>query len=278
MTGHPANPLLGNLRRIANETAELPGIRQVAKPLYRRMFSRHRNGNAYMGVYPTYEAALDAAPHVLPTSYDTQAAGLLYRDRIQRIAVSDYPLLHWLSRLFQAGHRRLFDLGGHIGISYYGFRRYLDYPPDLKWLVHDMPSVVEAGREWADKHDTSRQLSFAADVDDADGQDVLISNGALQYLDYSLPELLTRLPQPPPNILVNLTPMHPDRSFFTLQNLGAAICPYRITAVPEFTDQMAALGYAVIDRWESFERHVRLPFESQHSIDRYYGFYLRRND
>ncbi len=277
MTGHSSNPLLGNLRRIANETAELPGVRQLAMPLYRRMFSRHRHGNAYMGVYPTYQAALDAAPRVLPTSYDSQAAGELYRERLERVAVSDYPLMHWLTRLFATGQRQLFDLGGHIGISYYGFRRYLDYPSDLRWLVHDTPCVVEAGRQWATGHDQWRQLSFADTVDDADGRDVLISSGALQYLDYSLSELLDSLTRPPPHVLVNLTPMHPDRSYFTLQNLGAAICPYRIAAVPEFIDEMKALGYAVVDRWESFERHVRLPFEPRHSIDRYYGFYLQKS-
>ena len=277
MSGLSPNPLRGNLRRIANETAELPGFRQLAKPLYRRMFSHNRNGNAYLGVYPSFQAAMDAAPQNLPTSYDNDVAGQLYRDRLQRVTVSDYPLIHWLQQLFAAGRRRVFDLGGHIGVSYYSFRQYLDYPADLHWLVHDTPSVVETGREWALQNDPWRQLGFAATANEASDREILIASGSLQYLDYSLPELLGRLADAPQHVLVNTTPMHPERSYFTLQNLGSAICPYRITAVPEFVEEMRAVGYEVIDRWESFERHLRLPFEPLHSIDRYYGFYLRRD-
>lgn len=275
MVEHPTNHLGRNLRRIANDSAELPGIRLIAKPLYRRMFRRNRSGNAYLGIYPTYQQALAHAPGVLPSTYDNAASGGLYHDRLDRVRMSDYPLLYWLSRLLAAGQRQLFDLGGHIGISYYGFRRYLDYPADMRWLVHDMPSVMDAGRRWANSHDPSGQLSFRGTRDDADGCDVLMSSGALQYLDYSLAELLERLRNPPPHVLVNLTPMHPERSYFTLQNLGTAICPYRVTAVPRFIADMQALGYCAIDRWESFERQLRLPFEPGYSIDRYYGFYFR---
>src|SRR3546814_9186296 len=83
-------------------------------------------------------------------------------------------------------------------------------------------SVMAAGRRWAQGHDAERQLSFTDSVEHADGQDILLSTGALQYLDYTLPELLQRLRRKPRHVLVNLTPMHPDRSFFTLQNLSIA--------------------------------------------------------
>lgn len=86
---------------------------------------------------------------------------------------------------------------------------------------------MAAGREWALQHDPERRLSFADSRDAADGTQLLLSTGALQYLDYSLPEFLQRLQRPPPHVLVNLTPMHPSRGYFTLQNLGIAIWPYR---------------------------------------------------
>lgn len=273
----PRRTLARNLRRIANETAELPGVRLLAKPVYRRMFRRHRHGNAYYGVFDTYAQAQEHAPPTLPNSYDNDASGRMYRDQLNRIRVSDYPLVHWLSRLFAAGERRIFDLGGHIGVSYYGFSHYLDYPQDLRWQVHDMPRVLDAGREWAATHDPQRRLSFTDRREDADGCDILLSSGALQYLDYELPDLLRRLKRPPAHVLINLTPMHPSRGYFTLQNLGIAICPYRVSAVPQFVTDMAALGYHVADRWESFERELRVPFEPEYSIDRYYGFYFHRD-
>lgn len=265
------------LRRIANETAELPGIRWLAKPLYRRMFRRpYRDGNAYFGAYATYAQALEHAPQALPTSYDIATAGQMYRDRHDRIRVSDYPVVYWLSRLLSEGQRRVFDLGGHIGVSYYGFRGYLDYPTDLCWCVHDVPAIVATGRAWATEHDPQQHLHFSESADDADGQDVLISSGALQYLEYSLPELLQKLRTSPPHVLINLTPMHPSRSYFTLQNIGKAVLPYRVSSVPQFVAAMEALGYSVQDRWQSFERHLRVPFETACTLESYSGFYFRK--
>jgi putative methyltransferase (TIGR04325 family) len=184
--------------------------------------------------------------------------------------------VYWLGRLLAEGQRRVFDLGGHIGVSYYGFGNYLEFPDDLQWQVHDTPATMAAGREWARDHDPARRLGFADSPDAADGQDVLVASGVLQYLDYTLPELLGRLAAPPPHVLLNQTPMHPGKGYFTLQHIGIAICPYRVMAAPGFLADMQALGYRVVEHWEAYERHIRVPFEPQCSIDCYRGFYFRR--
>lgn len=266
------------LARIANAVAELPGIRKLAEPLYRRQFLRFRRpGNACYGVFDTHaEARALAQSRQAPASYDLDDAGRLYRERLERIVVSDYPSIYWLSKLLAAGERRVFDLGGHIGISYYGFRRYIDYPANLQWLVHDLPAMARAGRAHALLHDPEQRLAFCDRPEEADGCDVLFTSGALQYLDYTLPELLQRLERAPSHVLVNLTPMHPDRSYFTLQNIRIAICPYRVTAVPEFIAGMEALGYALVDHWQSLERSFRIPFRHGHDVDSYHGFYFAR--
>ncbi len=273
------NSVRSRLNGIARDASELPLLRVLSRPIRRNLFRRpYREDNDYYGVYDSYAAAQTAASHLstraLPATYDTDAAGRLYRDHLKRIRVSDYPLVYWLGRLLADGHRRIFDLGGHIGISYYGFRHYLDYPTNLEWKVHDLNAVMAAGRKWAAEHDPSRQLAFVDAPEDADGQDILISTGALQYLDYSLPELLQRLPRKPRHILLNLTPMHPTHGFFTLQNMGFAICPYRIMAIPEFTAAMEALGYRMLDHWQSFERHLSIPFEPGCTVDSYHGFHF----
>lgn len=61
-------------------------------------------------------------------------------------------------------------------------------------------------------------------------------------------------------MLFNLVPMHPERTYFTLQNLGTAICPYRVTGIAPLLVDMATLGYAIQDRWELPERALRIPF------------------
>lgn len=266
------------LRRIANEIAQLPGINRLAQPLYRRLFVRQYFGaNSYYGAWPSFDQARANAPSALPSSYDFKAAGKMYRTELERITVSDYPLLFWLSKLLATGPRRLFDLGGHIGVKYYAFQRYLQYPEGLCWTVHDVAAVLAAGRQFAAENDAQRQLDFADSPDRVSGSDVLMATGSLQYLDYTLAELLARVPLRPAHVLVNLTPMHPDRGYVTLQHIGIAICPYRVSAVPEFVASMQALGYAVVDHWASLERNVRVPFRPECDIDRYHGFYFRRD-
>lgn len=274
MTDRPeAQWLRDKLRHIANETAELPVIRRLAEPLYARMFARpHQLGNTYRGVYASHAEARAAAPHALPSSYDVSPTAAMYRDRTDRILVSDYPAVYWLGRLFGEGARRVFDLGGHMGISFRGFREYLQYPADLTWQVHDVPAVVTAGREMVAARPELSALSFADRAEDADGCDVLVSFGALQYLDYTLPDLLAILRDKPAHVVVNLTPMHPREHFFTLQNIGKAVLPYRVSSIDGFTSEMDAAGYDVRDHWQSRERAMRIPFSPAHSIDSYAGF------
>lgn len=272
---------LGN---IANELAQLPGMRRLARPFYRRQFRNPFNDkvNSYYGVYRTYDEAAAAASafasNALPASYDVRAASRAYRGQLDAIRVSDYPLVYWLARLFEQGCRQVFDLGGNIGVTYYGFDRYLRYPDDLRWQVLDMPVVMAAGRDWAREHDPAGRLGFAEAPEQADGADILLSSGALQYLDYSLPELLQRLARPPRHVLLNLTPVHPSRGYFTLQNLNFAVCPYRIMARPELVAGMEALGYRLVDEWRSQERNLSVPFETGYAIDNYSGFHFQRED
>lgn len=270
-------PYARKLRLIANEVAELPLVRSVAKPIYRRLFQRpSKDGLSYYGAFDSFAQALAQVPPTAVSGYNHESVKHWYRERHSRIRVSDYPVVYWLSRLFASGQHALFDLGGHTGVSYYGFRRYLSYPDHLRWTIHDTPSTVDAGRQWAVEHDPHGQLMFADSPKDADAQQILLTCGALQYLDYTLPELLGSLATPPTHVLVNLVPMHPSKGYVTLQNIGVAICPYRVMAVPAFVADMEALGYRTIDHWESHERRLRVPFEPACTIGSFHGFYFRR--
>ncbi|MFT3761212.1 MAG: methyltransferase, TIGR04325 family [Pseudoxanthomonas sp.] len=281
MEGTLPEGLRPRLARLLRESAELPGVSLLARPLYRRYFRRpYGHGNLYYGVFDSYAAAQKEASALsspgLPSSYDVAEAARMYRRQLQRVRACDYAAMFWLERMLADGARKVFDLGGHIGLAYYGFDRMMDLPADLDWCVHDVPQVMQAGREWAREQDPQRRLRFADDLLQADGCDLLISSGALQYLEYDLPELLQRMQRPPPHVLFNLTPMHPTKRYFTLQNLGIAVCPYRIESIEGLVAEMARMGYAVHDRWDLHERTLRIPFQPGHAIDRYYGFYFTR--
>lgn len=246
---------------------------------YRHRFATRRiSHNAYYGVYPDHASAVAAAPTSLPVGYDHAETALQYAAWTSRVFAFDYPAMLWLHRLFVEGNQSVFDFGGSIGIKYYAYRPYVHYPDALRWRVCDVPAVVAAGTEWASAHDTHAQLSLTDQCLDADGHDVLFASGSIQYLDYPLHELISALPQPPRHILITMLPLHRDRSFFTVQNMGTLYCAYRITAEAEFISQLSQLGYRVRDRWDQPDRQCVIPFHPEHRVDGYHGFLFSRAD
>lgn len=244
---------------------------------YRRRFATRKvDYNAYYGVYPDFATALAAAPASLPKGFDHAETALIYAARTRYVLACDYPAMFWLRRLFEEGSRSVFDFGGSIGIKYYAFRAYLDYPADLRWTVCELPSIAAAGRQWAAEHDEYHQLAFTQNRIDADGQDILFASGCIQYLDYPFRDLIAALRRPPRHILVTVLPLHRERSFFTVQNMGTLYCVYRIQAQAEFVAQIKELGYTLRDQWDQPDRQCEIPFHPECRVDKYHGFLFSR--
>ncbi|WP_157971321.1 TIGR04325 family methyltransferase [Dyella sp. C9] len=263
---------------MATQASGWPGIRGMLRANYERRFLAHASTmqNLYRGVFPTFAQAQASIPASRPQGYDNAESASFYRERTRRVFLNDYPMMWWLNTLFDAGSRSVFDLGGHIGIAYYGYQRFLRYPDGLRWQVLDVPAVMQAGATWAAKNDSLGRLGFTGRREDADGVDIFFAAGSLQYLDYTLAELLASLSRRPPHLLLNSVPIHVRETYFTVQNTGVSCCPYRVTAEREFIDGLAALGYRLRDRWENTDRRCDIPFYPEHSLDRYFGFYFSR--
>jgi putative methyltransferase (TIGR04325 family) len=259
-----------------DRVAGWPVVDGVLRRRYDRVFEANREANLFRGVFGTFDEAARSAPPTRPLGYDNPDSAAMYLDRTRRIYPTDYPVLFWLQKLLAGGCERIFDLGGHIGVSYYAYRRYLDYPARLRWCVHDVPAVMAQGRKFAAEKDRDNRLSFCDRFEEADGFDVLMAQGSLQYLPDTLAERLARLPAPPRHLLLNLAPLHERHSYFTLQSVGTAFCPYRITAAGEFLRSFEELGYALVDTWENPDKNCRIPFHPDRSLDRYHGFHFRR--
>ena len=230
-------------------------MRQAA---YRRKFLNNVDENLFMGSFESFAAAEASVPTSKSIGYDNaQAAKTLYNHQVY---FYDYPSLFWLGRSIDAGMRRVFDLGGHVGIKYYAFRRVLAYPAGLRWTVCDVPAVVQAGRELAFQREAAGQLDFTTDLRNGSGCDVLYASGSLQYLPMRLSEILAMLPAKPQRIVLNTTAVHPQRTFYTLNSIGFALCPYRIQQHDELMAELASAGYKRRDAWRNEGKPIELPF------------------
>ena len=254
-----------------------PLLRSWLEARYKRRFFAHRalTHHLYRAVFRSFDEAQASIPEAITVGYDNSESAELYRERTRRVFINDYPMMYWLGRWFEEGAHRVFDLGGHIGIAYYAYQKYVAYPKGLRWRVMDVPAVNAAGERWAREHDPQQRLDFAADIAQASGADVLFAAGSLQYLRYALADALAGLAQRPRFLLLNSVPIHMRESYFTVQNIGTACCPYRVTAEREFLGGLAALGYELQDRWENPQRSCIVPFHPELSLDRYFGFAFR---
>ncbi len=243
---------------------------------YDKDFAHHAGHNTYRGVFKSYADAQVSAPPNKPLSYDNAPSATLYVERMRRMLSSDYPVVLWLQVLFERGASQVLDVGGNIGNSYYAYERYLNYPKNLQWMVHDLPAVHQVGRAQAAEHDHRRQLMFVDDLGQVSSQDILLANGALQFLPVSLRQLVSGLSELPPHLIVNRIPIHPSKSFFTLQSIGTAYCPYRVQSEQDFLGEVTALGYELVDRWPVPDLACVIPFEPAFSFSGYQGFYFKR--
>jgi putative methyltransferase (TIGR04325 family) len=265
------------LEAMYRRTKLLPGVRQVLEYFYGKRFASEPTAYpVYRGVYADYPSALADTPRTLPVGFDHKNATKESFLHIDRIVSADYPAMFWLERLFQQGCNSVFDLGGNMGVKYYAFRRYLDYPAELRWTVCELPNVVKEGIEWAAQHDTNRQLRFTVERRDASGNGILLVSGALQYLDYKLTDLIDELSEPPRHLLINVLPLHSSKSFFTVQKSAELYAPYRIDAQEDFIRAVVACGYEMIDHWDQ-PRRCDIPFYPEHSVEEYHGFLFSRS-
>ena len=215
----------------------------------------------------------------MPTGYDVPATADYYGDRLDKVFHDDYPALFWLRQALEGGRdrpRRLVELGGHIGLAYYGFGRLLEYPDGLEWIIVDVPSVAEAGRRLAAERGRT-DLSFAHDLSEVSKEvDILFAAGSLQYVPSpELPERVRAMSPRPAHILINKTPVTDGETFVTLQDIGVSHCAYRVYSRRDLIDPLLEMGYELVDEWQK-DRRLEVPGHKDRAIDHYSGFYLRR--
>lgn len=227
---------------------------------------------AYRGVFGSFAEARASAPASRPLGFDHPELANLYDFRVNKAFPSDYPVMFWLFQLAPT-IASVFDWGGHIGVSYYTYSRY-GLPARIAWRVGDVSAIVDAGRRLAESRGVSA-LSFTSEFSDADGFDVFLANGSLQFVDMEFAEALGRLSKRPPHVIVNKLPAYDGESFVTLENTMHSFNPKRVYNRESFVASVTALGYELADSWENPDLTLKLPLYRERQLEAYSGFYFR---
>jgi putative methyltransferase (TIGR04325 family) len=260
-------------RVFAEEAARIPLVRLILTPAYKRKFDTATGHvRLFHGIYPDFPSASRDIPAGRLEGFDNEATVLRLADERFRICASDYPIMFWLQKLLPEC-KLLFDFGGNVGISYFGYRKYMEYPSGLSWLVSDVPAVAALGMRIA-QEEAASNLRFTTSLTELPRADILLAAGSLQFIEKPF-ELLRSVAALPRHILVNKVPLLDLPTAVTLHNMGSAMCPYHLFNRAEFLAGFRALEYEMVAEWET-DLSARIPLYHQYSVRTYVGFYFRK--
>jgi putative methyltransferase (TIGR04325 family) len=249
----------------------VPGLSRLYA---RRVLARRDHTGLHSGIYPSYEAALADIPPSRQAGWDHESSAGLWLDQIDPVRPSTYPIFFWLAQLF-GENEALVDVGGSIGLTYYGYRRLGQLPRGSTWTVVEVTRIAEQGRQIAQR-EHARELSFVDQLASVGRCDVLLSAGALQFMPTSVPGLLEALPNAPRYILLNKLPLTPREECWTLQNYGPAVTPNRLFNEQQFLGYFSMHGYQLRDRWAVQDLDCLIPFHPERFIKEFAGFLFER--
>jgi putative methyltransferase (TIGR04325 family) len=235
---------------------------------------RTDSAGLYTGVYDSYAAAEQDIPASLNRGWDNQQSAAIWVRKIDHIQPTAYAPFFWLSNLVRAG-TVLLDYGGSIGLSFYSYVRRRQLPERARWIIIELPHLAAIGKSVA-LAQSAAQLEFVTDLTSTPSCDILFSAGALQYMEDSVPGILEKFPVRPPHILLNKVPLTRGKSYWTLQNFGTAVSPYRVYAEKEFIGYFENAGYRLRDRWGVPELSCDVPFHPQCFVPEFSGLYFQK--
>lgn len=283
----PAGPVNGKCRGVESraralvkallEIKPVQMLVDVSKPIpvYRRFLNRCLPSRlTFRGVFTSFEEARANASKGVRIGYDHEEIAGVHEWQARVVLASDYPALFWLSQCLRNGSR-VFDFGGNVGVSFHAWQTYLSYPEDLHWRVCDLPAIVARGRQLAVAKEESR-ISFTTSFGDAEGFDVLLTSGCLQYVEAPISQLLAQLKTRPEHLVINRIPLNASRASVTLQNTGWAVSPYHVFHRDQFITDLTSLGYELRDIWSCDDHRCWIPFYPECSVESYSGLYFRQ--
>ena len=246
-----------------------------ALPFFRSYYTglvmaRRDHSGLHSGIYASYADAMAAVPPSRLAGWDNDDSASLWLHNIGPVRPSTYPVFFWLSQLLRE-NMALVDVGGSIGLTYYAYHRYTTLPAGATWTVVEVPHIAAQG-EKIRLRENAANLSFCDDLTRPDRCDVLLSAGALQFMERSIPGLLESMRCKPRYILLNKLPMTQGEDCWTLQNYGPAVTPNRLFNEQAFLAYFAGHGYRMRDRWGVPDLKLIIPFYPDRFINEFTGY------
>ena len=233
--------------------------------------------NQWVGMYPTWAAAMAAIPKNNPVGYDQDAAREMFKQYpTSLVRPSDYATVVHLRNFLRPGIR-VVDVGGSIGTAYYIAGKYFPLPDPMEWTIYDVPAVLDAGRHVAEREgERGKGLRFLEKLEDGGKFDAFFSSGSLQLIEETLPQLLKKLDGLPEHVLINRIPVWDQPAYVCLNDMGFSFAPYNIFNRSQWVGAMEELGYELIDSWACPESKFTVRFKPKTRLSAYSGFYFKR--
>lgn len=201
----------------------------------------------FRGAYATFAEAVAAIPPGRLAGYDHEEVADIAVEDMCEVKPFDYPVLFWLKSVEQ--HLSvILDAGGHIGTKYRAFMPLLNWAGSKRWCIYELPTMAKRGADLAQQQGLSN-LEFVTKLLDAPKADLLLASGLLQYLDIPFLTFVRTLPERPRYLLLNKVSTRDGPTLFTLENFGLAEVPYQQRNRASFEQDIASLGYRIVDQW-----------------------------
>ncbi|RDL48004.1 hypothetical protein BLJAPNOD_05231 [Ensifer sp. M14] len=255
-------------------------IKKMALPFQSAVAKLHmiaRRGEL-TGKYPDFDSAMAAIPKWAVAGYNNEETVEVGLEKMCKVIDWDYPVMFWLEREFLSRGdewTNLLDAGGHIGTKYRAFSRLMNLSK-VRWEVYELPPMVKAGAEMAERDGIQEKLSFCSDVAKTRKADILLCSGLLQYLDEPFPKFVSRLPARPDVIILNKVALRDGKTIYSLQRGGPAYLPYQIRERGAFLRELDTLGYDVVDAWQIQYLTHAIASHPEEGCSESWGFMLRK--
>lgn len=244
----------------------------------KRYFSFKKDHGRFRGVYASFTDATKDVKTLKGYDEDeiVDLSLIQFGEHAQKIADYEYPIFLWLLKIFSEMNKnneiKIFDFGGRFGGHYFRFAPFArDYK--FSWRVCEVDKMALLGKARFE----TEQLKFTSSFEDVNHSDILISSGAIQYVeDLSLSVSLSALKSKPKYVLLARIPMQDHvKKFVTLQNHRIAFIPQYVFNKTDFLKEMDSIGYDLVDEWADLVDSCVIPFHRNLRASPYTGLYFK---